>query len=240
MRFARFNEAGLARFNEFLDELTANPHATLPLELLEDEGLCITIGLGVDVNPVLHESRLEAAQFIDRLFQRARAHESDIEAPGTWAWLSLLLFDSVCPAKGNGVRKRGSKARYLVDPSWARRYRHLLAGPYRVYRAHKERPDGAMILLCGKPHIPGEIAEQLFAQHGVIQNKSAVELATLIYFDPATGSFRRGAGGDGKGSARRLGSFLGQLDVTWDLGGMTAQELLRHLPKEFAKFAKYA
>ncbi|MFQ5653524.1 MAG: hypothetical protein ACE5GW_02190 [Planctomycetota bacterium] len=44
------------------------------------------------------------------------------------------------------------------------------------------------------------------------------------------------AGGKGRGSARRLADLANQLDLTWDLHTMKAEELLEILPAEFDRF----
>ena len=57
-----------------------------------------------------------------------------------------------------------------------------------------------------------------------------------LYFDPATGSFKRGAGTKTRGAPRRLADLLNLLDLTYYLYGMTADESLALLPKEFDRF----
>jgi hypothetical protein len=160
---------------------------------------------------------------------------------GLWGWLSLYYFDQVCPKDVNGHRKVRERARYIPAVSDFRKYyRHLLAGPYRVYRAHRLAPDNALVLLCGPLHRPGEIVEQLIARQEIVTNPNAVGLATKIYYDASTGSFRRGAAAKGNGSARRLADVLNQFDVTWDLYWMAPARLLAKLPAEFEKFTRKA
>jgi autotransporter-associated beta strand protein len=57
-----------------------------------------------------------------------------------------------------------------------------------------------------------------------------------FYYNPATGSFKRGAGSSVKGAPRRLAALFNQLDLTWYLYGMSADEVLNLLPKEFDRF----
>jgi hypothetical protein len=54
-----------------------------------------------------------------------------------------------------------------------------------------------------------------------------------MYYDPAKGTFKRGAGGE---SARRLRTVLGQFDRTFDLHSITEHDLLTLLPREFNRF----
>jgi hypothetical protein len=63
-----------------------------------------------------------------------------------------------------------------------------------------------------------------------------VELATHLYYDSKSGTTKKGSGGKGGGSPRRLVDILRQFDVTWDLYAMSLKEFWTILPKEFEKF----
>ena len=63
------------------------------------------------------------------------------------------------------------------------------------------------------------------------------EVATILYIDPKTGKPKKGSGGAGAGSPRRLtAAYLNQIDLTVDYRGMSAEQVLSILPKEFDKF----
>jgi hypothetical protein len=109
-----------------------------------------------------------------------------------------------------------------------------------IVRAHRSNPDRAIAMLCNPLWKPGEIAEQLASRKELVTNRGVAELATRLYYDPAKGSFKRGAGSDIRGAARRLAALLNQLDLTFYLYGMTADELLGLLPKEFDRFRSAA
>jgi hypothetical protein len=91
-------------------------------------------------------------------------------------------------------------------------------------------------MLCNPLWKPGEIAEQLASRKELVTNRAVAEAATRLYYDSAKNSFKRGAGSDVRGAARRLATLLNQLDLTWYLYGLTAAELLQLLPKEFDRF----
>jgi hypothetical protein len=236
MRLQRFNAQGITAFGQFLDRLAADAAATVPVTLLTDPALVAAVTPAVEVEPRAFANRMEAATYLDAALSPVRATDVERDA-GLWTWLTLFYFDQVCPADGHGHRKVRERARYIpaVD-DYQKYYRHLLAGPYRVFRAHRADPSRALVLLCGPLHRPGEIVEQIVARQEVITNTHAVELATTIYYDPVSGSFKRGAAGKAGGSARRLSDVLNQFDVTWDLYSMSAGELLAKLPREFDRF----
>ena len=67
-----------------------------------------------------------------------------------------------------------------------------------------------------------------------------VFVAAFTLYDNLQKSFKRGAGSSVKGAARRLAALLNQLDLTFYLYGMSADELVILLPKEFDRFRQVA
>lgn len=114
----------------------------------------------------------------------------------------------------------------------------MLAGPYYIHRAHKEEPDRALAVLCGDVGKMGDIVEQLASRQEMVTNPGVMRAATTLYVDEDTRTQKRGAGGKGAGSPRRLASVLKQFDLTWDLFTMTGDEIVAMLPGEFARFRK--
>lgn len=236
MRLHRFTPEGVAQFSLFLSELKSNPRTAAPTQLLTDESVATLVPSSPELINLPFASRMDAARYLDSVLSQTSDCDVDRDV-GLWTWLTLFFFDQMCPPSSQGQRKVGEIVRYIpaVD-DYRKYYRHLLAGPYRVYRAHRADPSRALILLCGPLHKPGEIVEQVVARQEIITNPSAVDVATRMYFDLPRGTFKRGAAGKGKGSARRLADVLNQYDVTWDLYAMSAEALLGRLPKEFDRF----
>ena len=108
-----------------------------------------------------------------------------------------------------------------------------MAGPYGIYRAHRDHPERALALLCQHPGRPGELVEQLASRQQVVTNSAIVGTATRLFVDSGTRKLRKNSGGKGKGSPRRLVAVLDQFDVTWDLSSLTELELADMLPEEF-------
>ena len=188
----------------------------------------------VELNEMAFPSRMEAARFLHSVLAPISEPERN---KGLWAWLSLFFFDAVCPADGNGHRKPGELPRHIPEVGNFRRYyRHLLLGPYLIYRFFEKTPEAALSLLWQPLNKPGDVVAQIAAYQELVTNFGAVAAATRLYYDPATKRERRGAQSKERGGARRLVDLLNQLDLTWDLYGMTAQEIDGMLPKEFEKF----
>lgn len=235
MNLGRMNDNGLRQFAEYLTNLKTTPTLVPPIELLADPSTSEQAA-PVDVLPHAFANRLEAGRWLHDLIERA-AIPDPARDKGLWAWLSLRLFDSVCPTDGHGHRKPGEMARHIPDATnFQRYYRHLLAGPWRIFRTHRDDAARALAVLCQPLHKPGDIVEQFASRQELVTNCAFITAATRLYVDPATQQPRFGSGGKARGAPRRLADFCNQLDVTWDLYAMEPDEVLEKLPKEFDRF----
>ncbi len=240
MRLRRFNSLGVAAFERFLDGLVADADAWSDPPLLDDPALTEQVIPGLEIEPRTFGSRFAAAEYLAGILSRSGIPEPERDR-GLWTWLSLLYFDELCPRDARGRLKPGERARWVPETESSRRYyRHLLAGPYRIYMAHRDNPERVRLVLCGPLHSPGDIVEQLASRQEYVTNPSVMEAAAKLYLDPTTRQPRRGAAGKGPGSARRLADILNQLDCTWDLRSFSAQDILDRLPAEFEQFKALA
>lgn len=174
--------------------------------------------------------------YLHGLFSKADLAEVATDA-GLWCWLSLYFFEQLCPRERGGRFKPGARARWIPEiDNFRRYYRHLLAGPYRIFYSHRDKPERAMALLCGEICKQGDLIEQLASRQELITNKHLIEAVTYLYFNPHKHKNKRGAGGKGGGSPRRLAEVIDQFNLTWDLYSMTPQEFLGLLPSEFDRF----
>jgi hypothetical protein len=221
MKLRCFNRDGMAQFSSYRASLTLDPTLEPPSELLEDPALTELLLGDIEVSKRKFSNRLEAGRFLNELMDAANIHLPE-RNQGLWTWLTLYFFDEVCPADGNGKRNPKDEARLipLLD-NHQRFYRHLLVGPFLIVRAHRTQPERAIAMLCNPLWKPGEIAEQLASRKELVTNHAVADAATQLYYNPATGSFKRGAGSDVKGAARRLAALLNQLDLTFYLYGMS-------------------
>jgi len=236
VKLRKLNAAGLEEFERFLDSLTSETPLSFPDALLIDQATSEPLAGDIDVERKRFGSRFDAAKYLNEVLARAEMAELEKDK-GLWAWLSLFFFDQLCVPDGSGQRKPGARAKWIPETDDYRRYyRHLLAGPYLIYRSHHDNPARAFVLLCGPLDRPGEIVEQLASRQEIVANKAVLETATNLYIDSETGHPKRGAAGKTRGSARRFAEILNQFDVTWDLSIMESSDLVKMLPKEFEKF----
>jgi len=236
MKLRRFNADGVTAFADYRSRLASEPALAPPTHLLEDPALTEVVCDSVEVLPRTFKDRLEAGIYLNDLIDSARLKVPERDR-GLWTWLTLFCFDAVCPEDRHGNRVPHEEARLLPTlDNYQKFYRHLLLGPFLIVRAHRDRPDRALAFLKQELWKPGEIVEQLASRKELVTNKAIVEAATRLYFDPTTGAFKRGHSSKVKGAPRRLASLLNQLDLTWYLYGMSVDEVLNLLPKEFDRF----
>ncbi len=234
----RFTTTGMSAVQEALDRLDLGEVVNLQAILVDDRFTEVLIaGSVVDVRAFAN--RRQAGEYLYNLLVPLEDTITDIERDrGLWTWLALAWVDVLAPAEDDGTRRLKDRARWVaVVDDYRKYYRHLLAGPYRIYRAHKDDPERAMAVLATVVERPGEVVEQFASRQEMITNPNLMSAITSLYYDPATGRLKSGAGGKAHGSARRLVDVLQQFDVTWDIYGMEPDEILDLLPGEFHRFA---
>ena len=236
MQARRLTPEGMDRFDAFLSALRNDRSLDAPLELLNESDTSDAIDADVDAEPHEFHSRLEIAEHLTRILKNdAASLRTDA---GFWSWLALCWFETLCPTV-QGHWQPGENCRWVADLEDPRKScRHLLAGPYQVYRAHRDDPARAMSLLCGPPQQPGPLVTLIASRPSLVTCRAVMGAATRLYFDSTKGRNRRGLGGTVPGSPRRFTDILSQLDLTWDLHALTTQELLDLLPGEFDKFRR--
>jgi hypothetical protein len=236
MNLRRLTGVGIAKFGEYLDALKQEPGRLKPTDLLADDVSSEEVVPVRSINGEIPTTRLEAAQLLDQLLLSAPPYDTAADI-GLWSWLALFYFDALCPSDGSGDRSPRERAAYIPEPGNFRRYyRHLLLGPYLIYQAHRDDPTRAQGLLCKPPHIIDDVVAQIASRYDYVTNPGIVGLTTELYYDVTKSTTKRGAGGKGAGSPRRLADVLKQLDLTWDLYGMPVAELRQLLPREFNRF----
>ena len=230
MRLRKFTPRGLEWFQDFrtsrYDERSALS------AIVTKKEFAVYADSELSVMPQHFPTRFAVGKYLYELLHPTDAPSITLEVD-SWTWLTALYFDVLCPVGSTP----GDQARWVPAlGNYRQYYRHLLAGPYLIYRAHHDNPTRAMALLTNEPHRPGEIAEQLASRQELVTNPTVMEVATSLYVNPTSKKPKRYAAGKGPGSARRLAMVLNQLDLIWDLWHLRPQQLLDLLPSEFDLF----
>lgn len=224
---------GIDQFRAYLAELrdADRPEPLPPIELLDSIGYSTELPVDIDIEARQFPSRLEMARYLhQRLAPLGGAFLDQNE--GIWAWLSLFYFEQVCPVSKDGSRRPGQDYRHIPKFEFRYRHRHLLHGPYQVYRRHGVK---SILLLTGSLKSESGLYHEIVSRQDLIANQGAIEAAVLLYFDPLRLAPKRGAQAQqGRpGTVRRFVRVLQQLDMTFDIYGLSGQQILELLPREF-------
>jgi len=238
MRLSRLNERGLASLSRFLDSSTTDSPEPYPTSILTDPETSECLDPPIEIVQRPFTNRFEAARYLNEVLARSNTDTPESDQ-GLWAWLALFYFEQLCPPGKNGRRNPGERARWIpVVGDFRRYYRHLLAGPYRIFNAHRDDPERTMALLSGPVHQASDTYRELAARQELITNPAVVAAATRLYYDPAKGRLKRAGTRGAPGTVRRFAEVLMQLDVVWDLYHMSPEELIAMLPPEFDRFRR--
>lgn len=231
-RVGRFNSEGLIAFSRVLNLplIQAQEEAA---SLIINDKYCDFLSASMTIRPV--ETRLDLAEILFKVLNSSKKFDGLNVDQGLWSWLAAAWMKTLFENRPRSA-KIGEQARWILDRQKTRFYRHLLAGPYFIYRHHYPNPEKALSILCSSPIAPGELVGQVAASSDIAFSVGA-EVATLLYIDQKTRKPKKGSGGMGPGSPRRLtAAYLNQIDLTIDYRGLTASQVIELLPTEFDRF----
>ncbi|HUW88071.1 MAG TPA: hypothetical protein VMW30_06830 [Candidatus Paceibacterota bacterium] len=239
LEMRKFGEEGSKKYVELL--------RTRPLDLFEkletlvaDPSLSEDLGMSLIWHPV--RTRLDLAKTLWELFGFEKPLEREAGNRLVWNWLSAALFQTLVGSDMNYVQKKRDEEieRWVLTESSRSYHRHLVSGPFFVFRNNWPDTDHALCQLAesnspikGVPPVLifGEVAERISGKRELSYG-SLTHLATLLYVDPKTKKIRDGLT-DKPGEAQQLSKYFKQLDLTVDYESMSVRDLLDLLPKNF-------
>lgn len=230
---------GIVASKEYLATLRAGQvDALFPEYVLSDPEYAEVMDPATSVEARSFADRRAAGQYLsDRL---AHFPVDEIQQNyGLWSWLGMFYFSSLVNRDANGHPDLGrdSDAAYILDPAapgWSDN-RHRLLMAYETYTLHGEN---AWFMLDQPVNSASQLTNRLSGKPTIFRAQGIVKLAHLLYTDPSTRNTKRGFGGGGQnqrspGNLMRFIDVLDQLYMTYDVYGMTAEELMKLLPSEF-------
>lgn len=233
MLIRSLSEEGLSLFQEHIMGLRSGAAVPTPKWLLDDERTSIAIDLSVDLDNLDFSSRYEMGVYLSESL-KSRDVQPLIGSRSFWSWLGLFWFDQFCPADGNGTRKPSMPYNYVLSDDYKHRSRHAVFITWQLVTRYGE---AARFLLCGDMSRRGELIEQMMARQDILSLEGVMKLASRLYSDERSGKFKRGAAArDSRGCVSRYVTWLQQLELTYDLYSISADELEDLLPKEFDRF----
>jgi len=231
----KLNSAGLLQFSMFIND---RKPGSAPIELLSNRET--SDHLPVEIYPGAKEfpSRYEFGAYLNDLFKSLPMSEFSGDS-GFWSATALYYFDQICPIGPSGTRKYDKDYRYILSSDYRHYYRHAVRSPWDLVRRHGEQ---ARLLLASPQQTEwplsthGEILEQLGSRQQILSSRTIISVANALYFDKVAGRPKRGVAGSGRGSARRFGLVLRQLELTYDPESMPIEAFRAVLPKEFDRW----
>ena len=224
----KLNAKGIDAFRTYLASIRAGEEFQTSPALLYVDEFSSAIRPRIEIERRTLKTKLDAAKYLASVLEPVErpALTSDV---GLWSWLALFFFDQLSPARSGGKRKPREDYHYIPDDRQP--HRHLLAGAYQLYRLHREH---ARVLLHPAVHQHGRFIFSLDFSRDLLTNRGLIEAADRLYWNAKTNRPKRGAAGDVRpGNLRRLIAVAQQLDLNYDLYGMSAVEILEVLPAEF-------
>lgn len=232
--------AGIARLRRYLAQLRGDGRLRPPIPLLTDTRLSKSSSLGeVTIEPRRFASRRAFAEYIDGRLQ-AGGFFGMADEDGLWEWLSLYYFDAVCPPDASGNRTPGVDHRHLVDHRLAKYTgRHLLRGPYVLYRRFSGGGYGELdLLLAAKLPVYDAAATSLGERPRIVGSRGALIAASRLYFDQNAASHKRGYTESAYG-LRSFCRFVNNLPPSFDLETMSSDTVLALLPDGFERWMSH-
>jgi hypothetical protein len=235
----QFRPDGIEAFRVFLASCRDKPAKPIPLELLEDDRLTEVAKPGLEVEPRALATKADAARYLSSVL--APLPDAEVaENAGLWTWLTLFFFDDVCPPR-NGRRTVKNDYHYIFEPKNPRHfYRHLLFISWRVV---KVAPVHNRLFLSSSLSILDKVTTEVMKRLYVTRIPCAFEVLDRLYWNDARGKARAGIVGQEirRGDlTHRFPLRIRQLEKTYDLLSLSAEQLLELLGDEFQESPRAA
>lgn len=231
MRIRRLNSFGLAKFAEYLSQKTQENAP--PVALLSDPACSEDAQVDGDLEQQVFDSKFDLGMAVCSAVG-TKSVPKLLRDDAVWPWLTLFFSESTMPKK-DGVWFLGDKSRHILGANKAawkeydHHHRHLVRGAVQAVFQFNDR---ARVLL-GKPDQHTKIEEQLLSRKvgmSFAYSEPLIEVVHRLYWDGPKARLRKGTKGTGAGSVVRLVGLLRQIDVTYDLPSLSADQLYQLLP----------
>ena len=231
MRIREMTSRGVEAFRTWLD---GKASGDIPDELLQNDDFSKSFHPVLEIEQRKFNCRFELGRYVNDIL--AHVHLSDVPRNhGIWSWLSLYFFDSLCPKSAGGTRQPRESVRYIWDVSFSKYYRHLIGHTVYSIRLYGEEAKPLFVAPSDRI-VHTDYCEQIFGYQDLCQTVSFISTANRLYYDARKNQLKSGATPNTKkpGTVRRLGDVFNQIALTYDVQGMTPDQILEKLPKEFS------
>lgn len=231
MKMKIFTEKGEQEFKNYLQNLKKDTDLPYPNLNISEYILDFEPEIEIDEGKTF-TSRLELAKYLTDLFNIVGIGRKElINNNRLWTWLTFWWFDQICPIK-NGERKVQQLARYICSKDFRTYYRHFVASTYNIFSVHGE--ENSLLFLYTKVNLHNDFIEQLASRQDIISFTNLISVAHRLYWDKENRNPKPSSSNRKKaGNLRRLIKIFSQLDLTYDIYSLDADQILDLLPVEF-------
>lgn len=233
----QFRPDGIQEFRNFLARARANPAEPLPTGVLEDDSLTEVISPKLEATSEAFATKGDAARYLKNLLSPLSAPEAS-ENAGLWTWLTLFYFEQVCPARA-GKRSVKNDYHYVYEPKNSRHfYRHLLFISWRVLIV---APEDHRLFLTSRLSTLDKVTTEVMKRLFLTRIPCIFEVLDRLYWDGTRGKARAGIVGQEVRAGNLTHRFpvrIRQLEKTYDLLSLDANQLIELLGDEFQQHAK--
>jgi len=232
MRLREFNELGIARFRQYLVDAHKHRDAEPPWEILEDEELTAEAFPPIEMERPGFLTKRDAAEYLYKTLAPL-SERGLMQRIGLWSWLSLYYFNDLCPKRGGS--RRVLRPHYYVVSSEDSRYhsRHLLASAFLIKTVS---PRNNRVFLDSPISSLGKVSERTLNRLFILRIPAVFEVIDRLYFDEGLGQIKEGIATPSPRAgdlAHRLPARIRQLEKTYDLHSLNADQLVSLLGDEF-------
>ena len=129
-------------------------------------------------------------------------------------------------------------AAFVIDPNALNPGESPFTRLMLAWETYRNHGDTFANWMLDQPvmYVP-RIVDRLTTSRLRFSSNGIVKLVGMLYIEPTTGKVKPRSGGDKTtGGIRRLNDVLDQIYMTYDVYGMSAEQLLVMLPDEFKRF----
>ena len=244
-----FTKEGMQVAQRYLGAIRTGGWMPLPSGLLTDHSYAEPLEPEARVEERSFRSRGEAGAYLaDRL--EPLGTDAIATNPHLWSWIGMFYLEHMTQASLDKPSRPAGfhELAYLIDPlshDSRDHSHHRLKLAYDTWVQYGHRQEEAWFLLSEPVNSFSQFTLRLTQSPEIFRSKGIVGLTHQLYADRDRGMLRSGAGGQSQasapaGSLPRLIGVLNQLQMNYDVYGMTPAQLLPLLPPEFDRFKEFA
>ena len=242
MQLRRFNPSGIAAFRQFFAASREDASTAVPVDLLESDEHTSVLTPEIEIEPQDFKIKRDAADYFHERLTTIAADQL-VNDSGLWTWLSLFYFEQICPTVA-GKRKVRNDYTYVFVPksmrdTYRHTYRHILFTCWNVLRVS---PTYNQLFLHSRIDQLDKYNSEVFKRLYLTRIPCVFEVLERLYWDQATAQPKKGIVSPTKVVAgnlmHRLPIRIRQLEKTYDLQSLTADQLIELLGSEFRHYSQ--